>query len=68
LNIPGRGNIRQLESVIERAVIMSDSETIALSDIKSELRTAEMAGAFNFDLPDGGINFAELEKNLMKKR
>ena len=61
------GNIRQLESVIERAVIMSDSETIALRDIKSELRTSETVGSFDFDLPDGGINFEELEKNLMEK-
>lgn len=61
------GNIRQLESVIERAVIMSDSETIALRDIKSELRTSETVGSFDFDLPEGGINFEELEKNLMEK-
>jgi DNA-binding NtrC family response regulator len=61
------GNIRQLESVIERAVIMSDSETISLRDIKSELRTSETVGSFDFDLPDGGINFEELENNIMKK-
>ena len=61
------GNIRQLESVIERAVIMSDSDTIALRDIKSELGTSEMFGPFDFDLPDGGINFEELEKSLMEK-
>ncbi|PIP08851.1 MAG: DNA-binding response regulator [Syntrophobacteraceae bacterium CG23_combo_of_CG06-09_8_20_14_all_50_8] len=61
------GNIRQLESVIERAVIMSDSETIALRDIKSELRTSGTVGSFDFDLPDSGINFEELEKNLLEK-
>ncbi len=61
------GNIRQLESVIERAVIMNDSETIVLRDIKSELRTLETVGPFDFDLPDGGINFEELEKHLMEK-
>ncbi len=61
------GNIRQLESVIERAVIMSDSETISLMDIKSELRTSETVGSFDFDLPDGGINFEEMENDIMKK-
>ena len=61
------GNIRQLESVIERAVIMSDSETIGLKDIKSELGTSETMGPFDFDLPDHGINFEELERNLMEK-
>jgi DNA-binding NtrC family response regulator len=61
------GNIRQLESVIERAVIMCDTETITLRDIKSELRYAESAGEFDFDIPEGGINFEELEKELLKK-
>ncbi|RPJ11670.1 MAG: sigma-54-dependent Fis family transcriptional regulator [Desulfobacteraceae bacterium] len=61
------GNIRQLESVIERAVIMCDTETITLKDIKSELRYAESSGAFSFDFPEGGINFEELEKDLLKK-
>jgi DNA-binding NtrC family response regulator len=61
------GNIRQLESVIERAVIMCDSETITLRDIKSELRYAESGDAFDFDIPEGGINFEDLEKELLKK-
>jgi len=61
------GNIRQLESVIERAVIMCDSETITLRDIKSELRYAESVCSFDFDIPEGGINFEELEKDLLKK-
>ena len=61
------GNIRQLESVIERAVLMSDSGTITLKDIKSELRTAQPVSAAGFDLPDEGINFEEVEKELLKK-
>src|SRR5512135_80079 len=32
------GNIRQLESVIERAVLMCDNDTIKVKDIKGELR------------------------------
>ncbi|MEW6109528.1 MAG: sigma-54 dependent transcriptional regulator [Nitrospirota bacterium] len=61
------GNIRQLESVIERAVIMSDSETIKLKDIKSELKTSETGGVLDFYLPDEGINFEEMEKDLLRK-
>jgi transcriptional regulator with PAS, ATPase and Fis domain len=61
------GNIRQLESVIERAVLMSDSGTITLKDIKSELRAAQPVSAAGFDLPDEGINFEEVEKELLKK-
>jgi DNA-binding NtrC family response regulator len=61
------GNIRHLESVIERAVIMSETGTIALKDIKSELKTSAPEAGFDVDLPDSGINFEDLEKALLKK-
>ena len=61
------GNIRQLESVIERAVLMSDTGAIKLKDIKSELRIPQPSGATGLDIPDEGINFEELEKELLKK-
>ena len=61
------GNIRQLESVVERAVLMSDGEIIKLKDIKGELRSLQPADAFDFDIPDEGINFEELEEKLLKK-
>ena len=61
------GNIRQLESVIERAVLMSDASTITLKDIKSELRIPQPVSTNFFDFPDEGINFEDLEKDLLKK-
>ena len=61
------GNIRQLESVIERAVLMSDNETIKMKDIKGELRYLQTADNFDFDIPDEGINFEELEERLLRK-
>jgi DNA-binding NtrC family response regulator len=61
------GNIRQLESVIERAVLMSDTDMINLDDITSELRLPTDRGVLDIDIPDEGINFEELEKELMKK-
>ena len=61
------GNIRQLESVIERSVIMTDTEIITLKDVKSELRMPGTEGSFLFDLPDEGIDFEELEKELLRK-
>jgi DNA-binding NtrC family response regulator len=61
------GNIRQLESVIERAVLMCGTPDIGLKDIKSELRFFEGKGILDFDLPDEGINVEELEKDLLKK-
>jgi DNA-binding NtrC family response regulator len=61
------GNIRQLESVIERAVILSDQDSIKLGDIKSELRTSQPIGSSDFELGDEGINLEELEKELLRK-
>jgi transcriptional regulator with PAS, ATPase and Fis domain len=61
------GNIRQLESVIERAVILSEAEQISLKDIKSELSTAYAAQTLDFELSDEGINFEEFERELLKK-
>jgi len=61
------GNIRQLESVIERAMLVSESSFINLKDIKSELRFPQGRGIIDSDLPDEGINFEELEKELLRK-
>jgi len=60
------GNIRQLESVIERAVLMCGTSAIGLKDIKSELRHFQK-GILDFELPDEGINVEDLEKDLLKK-
>jgi DNA-binding NtrC family response regulator len=61
------GNIRQLESVIERAVIMCEGNQISTDDISGELRLPGLKGAFDIDIPDEGINFEEMEKALIKK-
>jgi DNA-binding NtrC family response regulator len=61
------GNIRQLESVIERSVLMSDHDVISLNDIRSDLKIPGGTGTFDVDIPDEGINFEELEKMLIKK-
>jgi transcriptional regulator of acetoin/glycerol metabolism len=59
--------VRQVESVIERALLMCDSDTIKLKDIKSELRLSQQQGIFDIDVPDEGIVFEELEKEVLKK-
>lgn len=64
---PWPGNIRQLESVIERAVLMGDSDTIKMDEIKPELRIPSSTGILDLEIPDEGINFEELEKELLKK-
>ncbi|MBF0336245.1 MAG: sigma-54-dependent Fis family transcriptional regulator [Nitrospirae bacterium] len=61
------GNIRQLGSVVERAVLMADTELITTDDIKDELSLPTAGTAFNIEIPQEGINFEELEKTLLKK-
>ncbi len=61
------GNIRQLETLIERAVLMNDSDVITKSDIQGELWLGQSPRPFQFDIPDTGINLEELEKELIKK-
>ena len=61
------GNIRQLQSAIERAVLMCETSRIGMKDIKSELRLFHGKDLLDFELPDEGINVEELEKDLLKK-
>ncbi|GAB4539455.1 MAG: sigma-54 dependent transcriptional regulator [Thermodesulfovibrionia bacterium] len=63
------GNIRELETVIERAILLNEKGTITERDIHSELR-ADMPLIRNLEMieiPDGGIDLEELEKELIKK-
>jgi len=61
------GNIRQLESAIEKAVIMCDSNILSLRDIKSELKLSQPCGSLDIDIPDEGINLDQFEEELLKK-
>jgi DNA-binding NtrC family response regulator len=61
------GNIRQLETVIEKAIIICESEKITLKDIHDELNSSSLKNIFDIEIPDEGINYEELEKELLKK-
>ncbi|GAB4387680.1 MAG: sigma-54 dependent transcriptional regulator [Thermodesulfovibrionales bacterium] len=63
------GNIRQLESVVERAVLMNESGLIGERDVQGELLSTPGAprGAPALELPEGGLKFYELEKELIMK-
>jgi DNA-binding NtrC family response regulator len=63
------GNIRQLSSVMERAVLLCEGGTIGEDDIRGELRLAHgaaPAGA-SLEIPDEGLDFEALEKELLRK-
>lgn len=68
MQYPWPGNVRQLESVIERSVLMAEGSIIQPDDLPSEIGAiASGMGVVPFDLPPEGINFEEMEKALIIK-
>ncbi len=61
------GNVRQLESVIERAVLLNDGDIITLRDVSRLLHSRRSESRPLFDLPDEGLDFENLEKELILK-
>lgn len=68
MNYSWPGNVRQLESVIERSVLMAESNYIEPDDLPIEITAhASLAGGIPIDLPPDGIDFESLERNLIIK-
>ena len=68
MNYSWPGNVRQLESVIERSVLMAESNYIEPDDLPCEISACgSLAGGINIDLPAEGIDFEALEKGLIVK-
>ncbi len=68
MNYTWPGNVRQLESVIERGVLMTESELIQPEDLPSEIRKDTVPGSsLPFLFPPEGISFEELERDLIVK-
>ena len=65
------GNVRQLESAIERAILLSENDTITLDDLPPEMTQTRAIGASvgggdsQFKLPPEGVNFEDVERSLI---
>src|SRR6266516_1656452 len=60
------GNVRQLESAIERAILLCEGDMIAPEDLPLEVRQeSRPASEGAFKLPPQGISFEEDERNLI---
>ncbi len=60
------GNVRQLESAIERAILLAETDRIEVEDLPFEIRQAsEPSTNFVFKLPPEGISFEDLERSLI---
>ena len=64
---PWPGNVRQLESVVERAVLLCEGNTIRPDDLPLEIRlsTAPSARPYGFDIPADGIDIEAFERQLI---
>ena len=61
------GNVRQLESALERAILLCENDKITLDDLPPEMsQTAKTASSGDlFKLPAEGVNFEEVERSLI---
>src|SRR5437762_3841640 len=60
------GNVRQLESAIERAILLCEGDLISPEDLPTEVRQeSQIAVTGGFKLTAEVINFEEVEKNLI---
>ena len=63
------GNVRQLESAIERAILLCENDTITPDDLPPEMtsgtRPASVDGDAQFKLPPEGVNFEDVERSLI---
>ena len=60
------GNVRQLESAIERAILLCEGNEIEVEDLPVEIRQeGTSAAAFSFKLPPEGISFDDVERSLI---
>ena len=60
------GNVRELENVIERLVVLGQSNVIQSEQLPAQLRQAKSrVSAINLKLPDEGIDLEEIEKEIL---
>jgi DNA-binding NtrC family response regulator len=61
------GNVRQLESAIERAILMAEGPLLTTDDLPVEVGHAGLEGPVGFELPDTGLSFEALERSLLRQ-
>ena len=61
------GNIRQLESALERAILLCENDTVTTEDLPPEMTSGSRPAASGdlFKLPPEGVNFEDVERSLI---
>jgi DNA-binding NtrC family response regulator len=62
------GNIRQLENLIERLIVLSDGNEITMNDLPEPIRAAAVSDELiRIELPAQGLDLEAVEKELLAK-
>lgn len=64
---PWPGNVRQLENMLERLVVLSTSNVISTDDLPPELMAPPRSTPFWPELPEQGISLEALERDLIRR-
>ena len=60
------GNIRQLESALERAILLCENDTVTVEDLPPEMTAGTRSNSSDlFKLPPEGVNFEDVERSLI---
>jgi DNA-binding NtrC family response regulator len=62
------GNVRELRNVVERTVILMQSQVIQVEDLPAKIRFSDIqasAGGCPFILPDSGVDLEAVERGLL---
>ncbi len=61
------GNVRELENLIERMVVLSDGENITLQDVPQSItKPIETFGNVRMELPSENISLDEVEREIIR--
>src|SRR5699024_10993502 len=60
------GNVRELENLIERMVVLSDGEILTAADVPDYItKPVQVFGNVKFELPAGNISLDEVEREII---
>nr|WP_276536701.1 helix-turn-helix domain-containing protein [Tissierella carlieri] len=65
MNYEWKGNIRELQNIIERCVILSYGHEITEDILPNDIRSISYVVDPNFVLPEEGVSLEEVEKKLI---
>ena len=62
------GNVRELENLIERMVVLSNGEKITVADLPENIRQPRpTVGNVTLELPPGGVSLDEIEREIIRR-